>query len=87
MERRKPLNRKSLRFHLGEAREELERLERLAGEGTLAEAQLQIGLLHAYHHLNFAWNTRRIASSEQARLTREKFEEWGMYPGAGVEEI
>jgi hypothetical protein len=36
-------------------------------------------LSHAYHHLNLAWNIRRISTSEYSRLTQEQFERWGRY--------
>ena len=38
--------------NLAEAAEELEKLRTRASNGELNEANLQIGLLHAYHHLN-----------------------------------
>jgi hypothetical protein len=46
----------------------------------LAETKLQLGLIHAYHHVNFAWNIRRVSKSEYARLSQQQFEEWGKYP-------
>jgi len=87
MPRRRPFNRKIVRRNLAEAIEELKKLERKAADGELLEEQLQIGLLHAYHHLNFAWNVRRISTSEYLRLTQSQFEKWGTYPAAEIEDF
>ena len=80
MPRRKPLNRKIIASNLAEAAEELQKLGSKAADGTLVEAELQIGLLHAYHHLNFAWNIRRTSTTDYSRLTQSQFEQWGTYP-------
>ena len=80
MIRKRPFNRSIIRGNLTEAIEELQKLEQKAAAGTLNEAELQIGLAHAYHHLNFAWNVRHIATSEYAHLTQEQFDEWSRYP-------
>lgn len=80
MTRRKKLNLEIIKSNLSEAREELERLERQAAAGALSEVELQIGLQHAYHHLNFSWNIRRIPTKQYASLTQEEFDRWGRYP-------
>jgi hypothetical protein len=80
MPRRRPFNRKIVRSNLAEAIEQLQELEGKAANGELLEEHLQIGLLHAYHHLNFAWNVRRISMSEYSNLTQSQFEKWGTYP-------
>ncbi len=87
MTRRKPFNRELVRSNLAEAIEELQELERRAAEGTLVEGHFQVGLLHAYHHLNFAWNIRRISHSDFGRSIEEQFEKWGAYPGADIEDL
>ena len=86
MQRRRPFNPKIIRSNIAEAIEELQRIERKAADGELLEGELQVGLLHAYHHLNFAWNVRRVSSSEYSRLTQEQFEQWGKYP-TEIEEL
>jgi hypothetical protein len=78
--RRRPLNRKIIGSNLSEARDELNKLLMKIDAGALHEAELQVGLLHAYHHLNFAWNIRRVATSRYASLTQREFETWGRYP-------
>lgn len=78
--RRRPFNRKVIGGNLSEARDELNDLLMKIDAGTLCEEELQVGLLHAYHHLNFAWNARRVATSRYASLTQREFETWGRYP-------
>jgi hypothetical protein len=80
MTRRRPFNRTIIRSNIGEAIEELQKLEQKAADGTLVEEELYVRLRHAYHHLNFAWNARRISNAEYSKLTQEQFEEWGRYP-------
>jgi hypothetical protein len=65
---------------LAEAIEELEKLRDSAARKELKEEQLYVGLQHAYHHINFAWNIRRISTSEYARITNAQFNRWGKYP-------
>ena len=78
--KRTRLNLKIIGGNLAEAIEELEGLSNLASNGRLREEELQIGLLHAYHHLNFAWNIRYVATQQYAKLTQRQFERWGRYP-------
>jgi uncharacterized protein (DUF1810 family) len=66
--------------NLREAIEQLEKLKHQASTGELNEAELMVGLRHAYHHVNFAWNIRRVPASRYAKLTHEEFERWGKYP-------
>jgi hypothetical protein len=78
--RRRPFNPKIVGSNISEARDELNKLLARIDAGALHEAELQVGLLHAYHHLNFAWNIRRVATSRYASLTQQEFEAWGKYP-------
>lgn len=80
MPRNRPFNRTIIRSNIAEAIEELQGLEKKAASGELVETELQVGLQHAYHHLNFAWNVRRISSSEYSRLSQAQFDIWGTYP-------
>jgi hypothetical protein len=82
----RPLNTKLIGGEIAEANEQLARLLHTILTGKLNEAELQVGLRHAYHHLNFAWNIRRKPTSEYAALTQEHFEEWGRYP-SDIDEV
>ena len=78
--RQRPLNKKMIAGHIAEANEQLASLLHSIVIGNINEAKLQVGLQHAYHHLNVAWNVRRVPTSEHVGLTQEKFEEWRKYP-------
>jgi hypothetical protein len=78
--KRKKLNLENIACNLSEAIEELERLRDRASSGELNEAGLQVGLCHAYHHLNFAWNIRYESTSDYAKPTKAKFDRWSSYP-------
>ena len=86
MPRKMPLNSKIIQSNLGQAVDQLRKLERKAADGKLREEELQVGLLHAYHHLNFAWKVRRISTSEYSNLTQSQFDRWGKYP-VEIEEL
>lgn len=66
--------------NIREAREELERLDDVLGEDEMPHVELEIGLRHAYHHLNVAWNTRHVAPERFAMMTDEDLTEWGKFP-------
>lgn len=67
--------------NISEAREELEKIEALARSGEeLDDGDLTVMFGHAYHHLNFAWNARRVADEKYRNLTGEDFNEWGKFP-------
>jgi hypothetical protein len=78
--KRKRLNWSIIKGDLAEAVEELVRLQRLASKRKLSEVQFQIGLRHAYHHLNFAWNARYVPTAQYRHLTRQQFDRSGKYP-------
>ena len=77
----KPLNWEIILSNIREAREQLEEIEREAlSETPPEEVELRLGMNHAYHHLNFAWNVRHESTERYASLTQEDFERWGQYP-------
>jgi hypothetical protein len=83
----KRLNWRIILSNLGEAREQLEDIERRAKRNSrLSEEELRIFLQHVYHHLNFAWNVRRVATARYAKMTDREFLQWGKYP-AGIEKV
>jgi hypothetical protein len=59
------MNKKSMRFHLEEAKEEMENLiASLDSEDNVTESDFLVGFKHLYFHINFAWNTRRSQHSK-----------------------
>lgn len=75
------INWRIVRSNLPEAREELQRLEAMAADpNDRSEVVLEIGLGHAYHHLNFAWHIRHIKTSQYRHLTNREFKRWGRFP-------
>lgn len=76
----KRMNLEIIISNLSEAIEELDRIRQLASNGDLNEGEFQVRLCHAYHHLNFSWNIRHIATSRYAKLTQAEFDRWGRYP-------
>lgn len=75
------MNWKIIASNLREAREQLEEIEKqIEKKDYPAEVELQLLLEHAYHHLNCAWNIRRIKTKEYANLTDDDFNRWGQFP-------
>ena len=75
------LNRKIILSNISEAREELERIEARVGKGgELSEGELEVMLMHAYHHLNFAWNARRAPMKKYRDMSDADFNAWGQFP-------
>jgi hypothetical protein len=77
---KRKLNLELIGGNLAEAADELKRLVDLASKHELNEGELQVGLLHAYHHLNFAWNVKYVPTSQYAKLSKAEFDKWGKYP-------
>ncbi len=77
----KKINWRTIRSDISEARSQLQNIEKKVADGNFPdEDDLRIYLLHAYHHLNFAWNARYVPTEKYANLTDNDFEEWGKYP-------
>lgn len=67
--------------NIREARLQLQSLETLIADADRrSEAELQIGLAHAYHHLNVAWRARRASASRYKGMSDADFKEWGRFP-------
>jgi len=75
------LNWQNISSDLKEAREQLEEIEKsIQTKKYLDEAELQLMLEHAYHHINFAWNARRVTTENYANLTEAEFNRWSKFP-------
>jgi hypothetical protein len=75
-----PVNWDIVLSNIAEAREELQQLEAGIEKRALEIEELQIGLQHAYHHLNFAWNSKHAPAERHANLTHKDFQTWSEYP-------
>lgn len=80
------MNRQIIESNIKEAREQLEEIEKKLS-ASLTEGEFLVMLQHAYHHLNFAWNARRVSNSRYAKLSEEEFNEWSKYPAADIEDF
>jgi hypothetical protein len=75
------MNKDQVLFHLQEAAEELNRtVAELEGDPEYCEAELYVAMQHLYHHVNTAWNSRRVDPTDLERATDQDFNTWGAYP-------
>ncbi len=76
------MNWKIISLELKEARERLEEIEKRIQSKQYPDevGELKPMLEHAYHHLNAAWNIRRIETKDYANLTDAQFNKWSRYP-------
>lgn len=80
------MNRQIIESNIKEAREQLEEIEKRLS-ANLSEGELLVMLQHAYHHLNFAWNAKKVSNSRYAKMSEEEFSEWGKYPAADIDDF
>lgn len=75
------LNWEVVACNIREARRQLEQIERRIEEPNApSEPELQIMLAHSFHHLDFAWNARRVSTERYANLSDEEFALWRQHP-------
>lgn len=75
------MNTMIVRSNIVEAKDELERIIAELDSGEIAdEGLLQSYLEHAYHHLNFAWNTRQSAEAKVIACAYKDFKRWSKFP-------
>ena len=72
-------NYEATQFHLREAKVHLEELIASVNEGKEGAVTFKYQMAHLYHHVNSAWNTRRIRSLDDPIL-HEKFLEYAEHP-------
>lgn len=80
--KRKKLNREVILSNLKEAVEELQSIiEDLETDTSYAPIEFRVGMEHAYHHINTAWNARYCSFSEYyEKSTEEDFFRWREFP-------
>jgi len=70
-----------IEMNIIEAKAELGRIgSMIASKNYPSEMQFKVMLSHAYHHMNFAWNIRRVTTKRYANLTDDDYQEWSAYP-------
>lgn len=74
------LNRNNILYNIRDAREQLEEIERLLENQDVSVNELQAKLEHAYHHLNYAWNTRFVTDQRYKNVSDREFNEWSKFP-------
>ena len=72
------MNKPWVSFHLKEASDALQNLIR--DFDVESPEEFEIGIAHAYHHLNTAWNSRFITDEKARNHTDWDFAEWRQFP-------
>lgn len=74
-------NKELIASNIEEAKLELDSiLFDLASNPEYSEAELQIALEHAYHHLNYAWHIRNVDEKRAVACSDEDFVKWSKFP-------
>ena len=75
------LNWKIIKSNISEALEELKSVEKRIDSGKFPnEGELQVVFEHLYHHINFAWNARKISTKRYKDLSDKDFGLLGKFP-------
>jgi len=75
------LNLELIFSNIQEAKDELEKLgKEIKADSEFDESQLGLSLAHAYHHINFAWNTRNQTDDECKKLKDDDFKRFSKFP-------
>lgn len=75
------MNNDAILFHLGEAKEELDRtIKEIAADPEYGYGEFQVAMGHLYHHLNTAWNGRDAAPERHRECSTHDFNAWRRFP-------
>jgi hypothetical protein len=75
------MNKEAILFHLGEAKEELDRtIQELQNDPDYCEEEFRVAMGHLYHHLNTAWNGRNESRERHRDCAQEDFDAWRKFP-------
>lgn len=74
------LNWEIILYNLRDVKQEIEKIEQFAGSDAMTAYDFQTMMEHAYHHLNFAWNTRHISTKRYSKCVEKDFNEWSKFP-------
>jgi hypothetical protein len=80
-ENRRFMNRKWILFHLKEAHEELRRtIEEFEKRSDYDVGEYFVAMMHLYHHLNTAWNSKDVSDEDARTSSDESFSKWRQFP-------
>ena len=75
------MNKQHILFHLGEAKDELDRTIRELNQTPEYDyGEYVIAMAHLYHHLNTAWNGRDASPERAKACSEEDFRNWRQFP-------
>lgn len=68
-------------FNLREALSALtETIKEIESNNEYDEAEFYVAMQHIYHHLNHAWNARRVAIEKSWNADKNTFDKWRQFP-------
>ena len=75
------LNKEWILFHLKEGLEELSRtIGDLESNNDYTYGEFSVAMMHLYHHLNTAWNSKWENPDRVANLSEDDFYKWRAFP-------
>ena len=75
------MNKDYVLFHLGEAKEELDRtILEFRDDSEYDDVEFLVAMGHLYHHLNTAWNARDVSPDRAEECSEEDFQSWRQMP-------
>jgi hypothetical protein len=75
------MNREWILFHLKEAHEELRCIiEEFEKTSDYVQGEYWAAMMHLYHHLNTAWNSKDASLEEVRTCSEENFSKWRQFP-------
>ena len=82
------MNKQWIFLHLVEAVEELKgTIEALQSDLDYEEAELQLAIVHAYSHINTAWNSRNEPIERIENHSEDDFYKWRDFPSDTIREM
>jgi len=78
------MNEELILFHVNECAEALNDIKQAFADNECEENSLEALFYHAYHHINFAWNSRKCASWEESD---KRYNELERFPAVFQEQL
>jgi hypothetical protein len=75
------MNREWILSNLKEAHEELQGvIEGFEKRSDYDIGEYYVAMMHLYHHLNMAWNSKDASEKEVSTCSEENFSKWRQFP-------